>query len=663
MQSLYYYSGSLTGSNLYLIPNNDDYTQYNEYNITNLIVCSSLYQILVYSGSSLLFSFPIENTNLYYIPTTESFFPSSPFTFVDPNIDFGFPPPTASVPSSSFNYIFTPDTDIISSNNKLIITGSSVNIIQSQSSALGFFQIESGSAINIIVSGSGNFYNSSILIYNDNLLITSSYTSSLNSPLLTSFTPSFEGYTYSIFTETTTFSSIELTYNSSSNIPVSPTNSLDDWNSYLNISASSIINTGSSVYLLGGDINTITSLTLAGTGSEYLNNVGIVGAEDLIAFVLTTGSLTSFPTLSGTPNLQYIAINSASLTSSNLPTGLNLLNLYNIANNNISGSILNIIQNVSQSIQTLDCSFNNLTGSIPTIINYPSLTYLNCSYNKLSGGVKNPDTLAYYNCSNNQLSGSMLNSFAGCYGLYYFDCSNNAITDDIPNTDDLISLNYFDVSNNQLSGSFINLRNSTLLNYIDYSNNQITDEYAIYNKFLPGEESNIPPYVTYYNCSYNFLSGTLDLSGSSNLVTFICNNNQFSGSLTGSLGFGSFQGCTSLETFIADNNDLGGGIYDLLYNNPNLKTFSAKNNRIDDLVTFFSIPSTLTYFDLENNNLSTASVVNVVSVFWQTFSGSAVSGTLNISGSGNAPVSGSPTVGYLNILTASGWTIYANDYP
>jgi len=514
MQSLYYLSGSLlSGSNLYLIPNYNNYNEYYEYSITDLIVCSSLYEILAFSGSNLLVSFPIENTNLYYIPVSESYFFIPPLPSSNQSeesirqsniiISSSISPPII-IPSSSFNWNFTPSTDIISSNNKLIITGSNINILQSQSLSYGFFQRESGSSMDIIVSGSGEFYSSSILVYNNTLLITASYTSSTNTPLLTTFTTSFEGFNYNIFTEVKTFPYIELTYDNVSNIPVSPTNSLDNWNSYLNISASSIINTGSSVYLLNGNIKDISSLII--TSSNSLTNVSVIGANNLFLFGITTGSLSSFPIFQETPNLQFIIINSASLTDSSIPTGLVYFSNLNLSNNQISGSILDLISTVSQSIQVLDCSYNNLTGSIPSLLSFPFLQYINCS--------------------NNQLSESIINLNPN---LYYFDCSNNALTSSIPELSGSLLLQHFNVSNNQLSGNIPDLSDNTFLPYFNASNNQLSDY----------SSGSIPNFLTYINAENNILSqsaieglvrdvynagstnGYLNLSGSGNSTASI----------------------------------------------------------------------------------------------------------------------------------------------
>jgi hypothetical protein len=60
MQELYYASAS---ASLTLLKEDKTITNFT---VTNLIVCSSLYEIIAFTGSTQLVSFPIGNTNLYY---------------------------------------------------------------------------------------------------------------------------------------------------------------------------------------------------------------------------------------------------------------------------------------------------------------------------------------------------------------------------------------------------------------------------------------------------------------------------------------------------------------------------------------------------------------------------------------------------------------------
>ena len=596
MQSIYYYSGSLTGSSLYLIPDNNNYGEYYAYDVTNLIVCSSLQQIMLYTGSNLLFAVPIENTNVYYIPTTESFFPPSPELI----IPGGGEAITSTPNSSSFSYIFIPDSNIISSTNKLTITGSEISVAVSQSYSVGYFKINSGSSFSISISGSGQFYNAQLTINEASSSII--YITSSNAPLYTTLTASEFSNFYSIEARVYTTPYIEVKYDSVSNIPVSPTNSLASWSAYFNINPDSVVNSGSTVYLVGGNINEATVLLFT---SSYQEKINVLGAKQLQYINISTGSLTSFPNLTNTPNLYFAYINNTQITSSNLPSDLLNLNTYDVSNNKISGSILDLVSNISQSIYILSCSYNNLTGSVPSMSAIPALGYLDCS--------------------NNQLSGSII-SFSSSYGLYHFDCSDNALTGSIPGVNQLISLNYFDVSNNKLSGSiptfssssfleyldlsnnqfsgsFIDLRNITHLSHINYSNNQITDDFAIFNKYAIGEEVNMSPSIEYYNCSYNFLSGTLDLSGSSTLLTFIANNNQFSGSLNdGEAGVSSLLGCTNLQYFDVSFNNLRGHLLNLPIST-NLQYIDLYQNRFSGSIPDLSPLPSLTFFDCGRNNL------------------------------------------------------------
>ncbi len=480
MQSLYYYSGSLTGSSLYFIPNNDNYNEYFTYNVSNLIVCSSLEQILLYSGSTLLFSVPVENTNVYYFATTESIAPPPP-----QNIPTGATEvsPVIILPQSSSFYItFTPDLNITSSNTALIITGSEVNLTLSQSLSYASFQVNSGSSFSITLSGSGLFYENSLKVINTSLSTTELSITSSTSPLYTSFTASLLSNTYNIEARSTTSPYIQITYDSVGNIPVSPTNSLDSWNQYFNINAASIANSGSTVSLLGGNISEITSSQFS---SSYQQAISILGARQLIILDISTGSLSSFPSLTNTPNLYYVYINNTGITSSNLPIGLSNLELYDVSNNKVSGSILDLVSNISGSINILSCSYNNLTGSVPSMSNTPILGYLDCSYNQLSGSIS---------------------SFASASQLSHFDCSHNALTGSIPTLQDCMSLNYFDASNNKLS-DYTSGSVSLFLTYFNAEGNLLS-------------QSSIEGIV---NDVYNAgaINGYLNLSGSGNATASI----------------------------------------------------------------------------------------------------------------------------------------------
>jgi hypothetical protein len=89
MQELYYISGSSITSSLLLIK--EDKTS-NNWNDVNLIICGSLGEIIVTSGSKNVVSFPIYNTNIYYSDSSSSLYPP--------------PIQTSFIPSSTLSWTF-----------------------------------------------------------------------------------------------------------------------------------------------------------------------------------------------------------------------------------------------------------------------------------------------------------------------------------------------------------------------------------------------------------------------------------------------------------------------------------------------------------------------------------------------------------------------------
>ena len=112
MQELYYSSASLS---LQLIREDKSTTNFT---VTNLIVCSSLYEIMAFTGSTKLVSFPIENTNLYYsdniiYPTSSTIVPTSSVSLLW-SVQFTQNTLSNSNMSSSFGFIYSGSTYYVS---------------------------------------------------------------------------------------------------------------------------------------------------------------------------------------------------------------------------------------------------------------------------------------------------------------------------------------------------------------------------------------------------------------------------------------------------------------------------------------------------------------------------------------------------------------------
>jgi len=143
-----------------------------------------------------------------------------------------------------------------------------------------------------------------------------------------------------------------------------------------------------------------------------------------------------------------------------------------LAFNQLSGTIPNLLN--LPNLETLQLPNNQLTGTIPNFTNLPKLLQLALSDNQLTGTIPNFSNLPNLDnlyLSNNQLSGSIPN-FTNLPKLHYLYLSNNQLTG-IPNFNNIPSLDSLIVSSNQLSGNIPNFSNLRELHSIDLSNNQL----------------------------------------------------------------------------------------------------------------------------------------------------------------------------------------------
>ncbi|KAI3769479.1 hypothetical protein L6452_00582 [Arctium lappa] len=115
------------------------------------------------------------------------------------------------------------------------------------------------------------------------------------------------------------------------------------------------------------------------------------------------------------------------------PTTMNLL----VSNNKLTGEIPPSICDL-QSLQVLDLSFNNITGSVTPCLEKlkDSLLVLNLRGNTLRGTIPNTFTngskLLMINFSENQLEGRLPRSLENCASLQILDLGNNHIEDTFP---------------------------------------------------------------------------------------------------------------------------------------------------------------------------------------------------------------------------------------
>jgi len=133
------------------------------------------------------------------------------------------------------------------------------------------------------------------------------------------------------------------------------------------------------------------------------------------------------------------------------------------------------VELLPSSLEWLDLSNNQLSGSINAIAGLTALEHLDLSNNELTGSVSvldNLTSLRYANLHHNKLTGKLphLTDLTQLDKLYL---SDNQLTGSIPNLGHLTTLNRLSLGNNQLDGTIPDLRNLVKLEYLDLSCNQL----------------------------------------------------------------------------------------------------------------------------------------------------------------------------------------------
>ncbi len=98
---------------------------------------------------------------------------------------------------------------------------------------------------------------------------------------------------------------------------------------------------------------------------------------------------------------------------------------------------------------------NNLTGSLPSLADFPGLVVFSVNSNGLSGSLPSVDGLSkllIFSANNNQFSGN-IPIFTGLSSLNLYDISNNQLSGNLPSLMNLPNLTGLVVDHNNLSGA------------------------------------------------------------------------------------------------------------------------------------------------------------------------------------------------------------------
>ncbi|KAI8531152.1 hypothetical protein RHMOL_Rhmol11G0115200 [Rhododendron molle] len=168
---------------------------------------------------------------------------------------------------------------------------------------------------------------------------------------------------------------------------------------------------------------------------------------------------------------------------------LSALNLLNLGQNNIGGSIPLSLGNCQQ-LSALVLSHNNLYDSIPLqVLNLSSISIsFDLGYNSLTGSLPSEvgslKNLTKFDVSNNRLSGSILNLLSGCSSLEELHLEGNSFEGEIPQgLRELRGLRELDLSHNNLMGLIPSYIGELPLEKLNLSFNLLRGEVPIQGVF------------------------------------------------------------------------------------------------------------------------------------------------------------------------------------
>jgi hypothetical protein len=142
--------------------------------------------------------------------------------------------------------------------------------------------------------------------------------------------------------------------------------------------------------------------------------------------------------------------------------------------NNLSGTLPSL--SALASLQSVAIAANQLTGSIPPLGSLAQLQTFYADDNRFSGSIANLaglSRLGDFSVRHNQLTGS-IPSLSGLTNLYSFGAAGNQLTGTIPSLTGLSALREFDVGDNQLTGGIPSLAGLGNLVRLSVNRNRLT---------------------------------------------------------------------------------------------------------------------------------------------------------------------------------------------
>jgi Leucine-rich repeat (LRR) protein len=595
--------------------------------ITSLVISSSG-QIVAYSQSIETISLPISTTNIVYSEYISRNEIPDPFTasLVDPTSSAIFPLDPSPTSSYTVNLAFT-ETQGTSTTNGYLLLSSSLGTSGSSSVVVNSNSLNVSMGVNALTNyyvkleGDNTYdYEANLAIYNENTNAFIFNETKYNSPITASLYFNEDNapiLPINIDGNISVYPSIIMTWNNISSSSVIPPDDLAGWNAYFSVTASSVTVTGSEVRLKGS-LTPTASLDPLLTAPVYLQNMismslssqelvscSFNGLTDLEYLNLQDNYLTRVQDLTTYTNLKYINIGDNDISGS-LPNLAQFSNLeyFNCQLNKITSSFIDLSSN--QNLKHFNCSYNNITGSITNLENNTALEIFMCHYNNLTGELPTLETntnLSTFIAGGNNLSGNIPISIASLPSLQYFYVQDNALTGQLPPIGGSPSLVNFYAGQNQLTGELPYLNLSIQAFSVPF--NQLSGELDTINYFISRSA------LQYFDCSYNQLTGSVPYFYGNPLTYFDCSNNNLT-------FFPDYEASTQGALF----------------------------------------PSSLTTMDFSFNQFTSSSMDRLALTLETAFSGSGISGSINVTGS-EMPATSASCLIFQNLVN-DGWTIYSN---
>ncbi len=365
-------------------------------------------------------------------------------------------------------------------------------------------------------------------------------------------------------------------------------------------------------YLTTSQLQNLTSLNVSGKSISSLT--GVDKLTYLTTLNCSSNSLTSLPTLP--TSLTTLNCSSNQLTS--LPTLPTSLQSLNCSGNKFSGTFtlthhyglksLDISNNPN--LTELECFSNSLTSL--NVSGCSAMTTLNCGSNQLTSLPTLPNSLKVLCCHSNQLT-SLPNLPSGIQEVYAYENKFTTLSISGKSSLTLLSvencplLTTLECYNNALTS--LTCYGCTVLKTLDCHSNQLTSLSTSGCSSLTTLNcasnqltslGTLPTSLQSLDCSGNKLSGTVSLTGRSNLKTLDISNNSsittlncYSNALT-SL---TVSGCSSLTTLNCSSNSLTS-----LGTLPtSLQSLNCSGNQLQSMP---SLPAGLAHLDCTGNQLT-----------------------------------------------------------